>query len=99
MNAKGLAKQLVSVTPRTEIYVDLNGFSVGWIHTIVDRLLDMSRTRSDDEAEGHFAFEAGGLGVLFRTDAQYAKKVVAKANSLIALAAKTYNKDALYVRV
>jgi hypothetical protein len=94
-----LSDRLITVTDRVEVYVDLYGLSVKWADTIIDKLLDMSRLRSADDSEGYRAFEAGGVGVRFITDADYAKKVRAKAASLINLAAKTYDKNSLYSNV
>lgn len=81
---------LISVTPQVEVYVDLYGFSEGWVDTIQDKLLSLARSRTGDNAEAYTAWAAGGVAVRFTTDPEYAKTVEREARRLLNLAARTY---------
>lgn len=89
---KNLADTLLSVTQRVEIYVDLYGFSLGWVEKIQEDIPKLYRCRSGDECECYFCPEAGGVGVKFITDPEYAPVVEAEIRRLLALAARTYKK-------
>lgn len=84
--------KLISTTPQVEVYVDLYGFSEGWIETIQNKLLALARSRTGDDAHAYTAWAAGGVAVRFTTDPEYAKTVEREARRLLNLAARTYRK-------
>jgi len=82
----------VSVTDRVQVYVDLFGFSEGWVKTIQKTISAMYRCRTGDACETYNAWGVGGVGLCFTTDKEHAKKVQQKACQLLNLAMKTYRK-------
>ncbi|MEN6379727.1 MAG: hypothetical protein ABFD15_09135 [Methanofastidiosum sp.] len=83
----------ISITTNYEVYVYLYGYSMGWINTIQNAVLDYSQ--KDEDAEAYTC--SACMAVRFTsTDKSRVGKLCAKVNSLLALAKKTYVKDCFY---
>lgn len=87
---------LITLTPQVEVFVDPYGYSVGWIKAIHNAAHELFRSSEQDECETYTAYECGGVGVRFRTDADYAQVVAAKLGRLLNLGKSTYQPDCLY---
>lgn len=87
--------KFIAVSPLVEIHIDLYGFSVGWVETIQNKISSLYRSSlngHNDKCETFSCWAAGGVGVRFLTDTEYAKTVTREAFRLLNLARKTYRK-------